>query len=248
MDVVRDTICQIKECIMTLIFLILGCRVEDVERQSLEDLPKEKVRHVAEENRSSSSREKSRIKKNQSKKAEKRSFEHEKNTVKQDSSLEKRINTTEALIASHDYSGLEQASKEVVESPKEVVESPKEVVESPKEVVESPKTEIVTPKKTKVQYSRPTPQCTQRLKKILREKNGDILFCYDKQKIKRPSLEGNITVQINIHRKQNSIWVKKDTLKDKGLRSCIKSKIKHWEFGSECHGSSFKKSYKLVSG
>ena len=226
---------------MTLIFLILGCRVEDVERQSLEDLPKEKVRHVAEENRSSSSREKSRIKKNQSKKAEKRSFEHEKNTVKQDSSLEKRINTTEALIASHDYSGLEQASKEVVESPKEVVESPKEVVESPK-------TEIVTPKKTKVQYSRPTPQCTQRLKKILREKNGDILFCYDKQKIKRPSLEGNITVQINIHRKQNSIWVKKDTLKDKGLRSCIKSKIKHWEFGSECHGSSFKKSYKLVSG
>jgi len=233
---------------MTLIFLILGCRIEDVERESLEDFPKEKVQHVAEENRSSPSREKSRITKIQSKKAEKRSFELEKNTVKEDSFVEKKINTNESLIASYDSSVLEKASKEVVESPKEVVESPKEVVESPKEVVESPKAEIVTPKKTKVQYSRPTPQCTQRLKKILREKNGDILFCYDKQKIKRPSLEGNITVQINIHRKQNSIWVKKDTLKDKGLRSCIKSKIKHWEFGSECYGSSFKKSYKLVSG
>jgi len=247
-DVVRDTIGQIKERTMTLIFLILGCRIEDVERESLEDFPKEKVQHVAEENRSSPSREKSRITKIQSKKAEKRSFELEKNTVKEDSFVEKKINTNESLIASYDSSVLEKASKEVVESPKEVVESPKEVVESPKEVVESPKAEIVTPKKTKVQYSRPTPQCTQRLKKILREKNGDILFCYDKQKIKRPSLEGNITVQINIHRKQNSIWVKKDTLKDKGLRSCIKSKIKHWEFGSECYGSSFKKSYKLVSG
>ena len=128
------------------------------------------------------------------------------------------------------------ASKEPVES-KEVV-APK-IVEKKEE----------TPKaKKKVQYSKPNQMCVSRIKKVLRDKNGEISFCYDRQKARNPDLEGSITVQINVHKSRNSIWVKKDTLKDKNFRSCMKSKIRDWDFGSDCYGASFKKSYKLVSG
>jgi hypothetical protein len=103
-------------------------------------------------------------------------------------------------------------------------------------------------KKKKRTYAKPNPQCTHKIKKVLRKNKGEILFCYDQQVVKTPDLEGKITIQINIHQTQNSIWVKNDTLKDKGLRSCIKNKIRRWKFGSECHGTSFRKSYSLVAG
>lgn len=160
-----------------------------------------------------------------------------KEQVSKEASMEPRISDKHATIAAEvtsDQKELEQKQDEGKEASKEVLEPPKEV--------------NMIPKKTKKTYTRPSPQCTQQLKKILRDKKGEILFCYDKQKLKKPSLEGAITVQINIHSARNSIWVKKDTLKDKGLRSCIKSKIKHWDFGSECYGASFRKSYTLVSG
>ena len=102
--------------------------------------------------------------------------------------------------------------------------------------------------KKKVQYSKPNQMCVSKIKRVLKNKNGEISFCYDKQKFKNPDLEGSITVQINVHKSRNSIWVKKDTLKDKGFRSCMKSKIRDWDFGPDCYGASFKKSYKLVSG
>ena len=102
--------------------------------------------------------------------------------------------------------------------------------------------------KKKVQYSKPNQQCVSKIKKVLKDKNGEISYCYDMQKFKNPTLEGSITVQINVHKSRNSIWVKKDTMKDKGFRSCMKSKIRDWDFGPDCRGASFKKSYKLVSG
>ena len=141
-------------------------------------------------------------------------------------------------------------SSKKIEEAQEIVTKEKEIVES-KEIASSQVVEKKdeTPTLTKkVQYSKPNQMCVSRIKRVLRAKNGDISFCYDKQKFKNPALEGSITVQINVHKSRNSIWVKRDTLKDKDLRSCMKSKIRDWDFGPDCYGATFKKSYKLVSG
>lgn len=147
--------------------------------------------------------------------------------------------------------------KPEVETTSSVDEAEKIAQEEVKVVQEekvTPPTEEVVQKqeppkvKKKVQYSKPNRMCVSKIKKVLRDKNGEISFCYDKQKFKNPALEGSITVQINVHKSRNSIWVKKDTLKDRGFRSCMKSKIRDWDFGPDCYGASFKKSYKLVSG
>ena len=153
---------------------------------------------------------------------------------------------------------LEKSEKPEKESKNEMTASSKAVVKSKKVAKEQTKSsslqnEIVKteekPKaKKKVQYSKPNQQCVSKIKKVLKDKNGEISYCYDMQKFKNPTLEGSITVQINVHKSRNSIWVKKDTMKDKGFRSCMKSKIRDWDFGPDCRGASFKKSYKLVSG
>lgn len=101
------------------------------------------------------------------------------------------------------------------------------------------------PKKT-VRFSKPGPKCVRTIKQVLRTKNGDVRFCYDQQKVKDPSLEGKITLQINVYKRKNSMSVKKDTLKSRGLRTCLQKKIKSWEFGDACVGTSFRKSYSLI--
>jgi len=101
------------------------------------------------------------------------------------------------------------------------------------------------PKKT-MRFSKPGPKCVRTIKQVLRTKNGDVRFCYDQQKVKDPSLEGKITLQINVYKRKNSMSVKKDTLKSRGLRTCLQKKIKSWEFGDACVGTSFRKSYSLI--
>ena len=102
------------------------------------------------------------------------------------------------------------------------------------------------PKKTTMRFAKPGPRCVRSIKQVLRRNNGDIRFCYDQQKVKDPTLEGKITLQINVYKQKNSMWVKKDTLKNRGLRTCLQKKIKSWEFEDSCVGTSFRKSYSLI--
>ena len=132
-------------------------------------------------------------------------------------------------------------AKNVEESRTVEVPSSSVVQSSTKEKVKI----VQTPKKT-MRFSKPGPKCVRSIKQVLRRNNGDIRFCYDQQKVKDPSLEGKITLQINVYKKKNSMSVKKDTLKSRGLRTCLQKKIKSWEFEDSCVGTSFRKSYSLI--
>lgn len=173
--------------------------------------------------------------------------------------IQKDTSSTEPLVSAEKIKKPEEEEKKTValENPvEEPQESENEQLKTKEEVAATPQTASTSvsqieekPKvKKKVQYSKPNQMCVSKIKKVLKSKNGEISYCYDMQKFKNPTLEGSITVQINVHKSRNSIWVKRDTMKDKGFRSCMKSKIRDWDFGPDCYGASFKKSYKLVSG
>ena len=129
--------------------------------------------------------------------------------------------------------------------PPSVEEKPAELQKEQSNITKNIKKPTIT---KRPKYTKPGPSCVRSIKRVLRKKQGEVRFCYDQQKVKEPSLEGKITVQINVHKSRNSMWVKNDTLKSRGLRSCLKKKIKSWEFGTDCVGTSFKKSYSLVPG
>ena len=170
---------------------------------------------------------------------------------KETSSTEPLLNTKKTEKPEEDVkktAAVENPVEEPQKSEKEQLKTKEEAIATP-QTASTPVSQIEKPKvKKKTQYSKPNQMCVSKIKKVLKSKNGEISYCYDMQKFKNPTLEGSITVQINVHKSRNSIWVKKDTMKDKGFRSCMKSKIRDWDFGPDCYGASFKKSYKLVSG
>ena len=129
----------------------------------------------------------------------------------------------------------------------------KKVVQQQETPIEPPvvaPVEKTTPKKAVAKKRRPrdTASCTRKIKGVLHRSKQQVLSCYDQEALKHPSLKGDFTVQIDIRQGYNKIRVSKDTLKNRNFRSCVTTKMKKWDFGKNCSGISFKKSYVLAAG
>jgi len=88
-------------------------------------------------------------------------------------------------------------------------------------------------------------KCDAEIKKVVKKKQGNINFCYDRAVKEDSSLAGNIKLQITIKSGKNTVKFKKDDLKSSSFSSCIKRKVKKWKFDSKCNGITFQKTYIL---
>ena len=88
-------------------------------------------------------------------------------------------------------------------------------------------------------------KCDAEIKKVLKKKQGNINFCYDRAVKDDDSLAGNIKLRITIKSGKNKVSFAKDDLKSKSFSSCIKRKVKKWKFDSKCNGITFQKTYIL---
>ena len=88
-------------------------------------------------------------------------------------------------------------------------------------------------------------KCDAEIKKVLKKKQGNINFCYDRAVKDDDSLAGNIKLRITIKSGTNKVSFAKDDLKSKSFSSCIKRKVKKWKFDSKCNGITFQKTYIL---
>ena len=88
-------------------------------------------------------------------------------------------------------------------------------------------------------------KCDAEIKKVLKKKQGNINFCYDRAVKDDDSLAGNIKLRITIKSSKNKVSFAKDDLKSKSFSDCIKRKVKKWKFDSKCNGITFQKTYIL---
>lgn len=88
-------------------------------------------------------------------------------------------------------------------------------------------------------------KCDAEIKKVLKKKQGNINFCYDRVVKDDDSLAGNIKLRITIKSGKNKVSFAKDDLKSKSFSDCIKRKVKKWKFDSKCNGITFQKTYIL---
>jgi hypothetical protein len=88
-------------------------------------------------------------------------------------------------------------------------------------------------------------KCDTDIKKVVKKKQGNINFCYDRVVKDDASLAGKIKLSITIKSGGNKVSFAKDDIKSKDLTSCIKRKVKKWKFPPKCDTITFQKTYIL---
>ena len=100
-------------------------------------------------------------------------------------------------------------------------------------------------KKEKVSYAKPNQKCESRIRKVLAAREGAVRYCFDKHRYINNSRSGRIKIQFQILRDDVSLVFLEDTIQSDEVQSCLREKVKDWDFGPDCYETTFQKEYSI---
>ncbi|MEL6350033.1 MAG: AgmX/PglI C-terminal domain-containing protein [Myxococcota bacterium] len=75
------------------------------------------------------------------------------------------------------------------------------------------------------------------IKRVLRQKQGQVKYCYEQRLKENPNISGRIAVEVYIEGgRVMDVSVVENSTKDKALASCVTRKIRSWRFGADAEG------------